>query len=62
MKVRAHYKAKNPFHPNPAALEYTKTVDVADDTDMTWLEEMAKEDTHHNYKFDKLEIVKEEDK
>ena len=55
MKIKAYDKAINPFHPEPNMLGYAKTVEVSDDTDMGWLEKMAKENTRKGYKFDKIE-------
>lgn len=66
MKVKARFVKKgfNPFTPlitaHIRALEknvYTKTVDVPDDTDMKWLETMAKNDATEGFEFVKLEII-----
>jgi hypothetical protein len=57
MNIKAHWKSKNPFHPDINQLSYTKTVEVPDGTDMKVLEEFAKEDTKPGYLFDRIEVL-----
>lgn len=57
MKIKAHWKSINPFHPDPNQLGYTKTIEVSDDMDLTEIEQFAKDDTITGYKFSKIEIL-----
>lgn len=59
MKIKAHWKSKNPFNPDIDRLAYTKTVEVPDDTDMDVLKQFAVEDTKPGYKFVMLEKIDE---
>ena len=57
MKVKAYWKSKNPFIPDPTKLEYSKTIKVQNDMDLKELEDFAKEDSMEGYSFDRLEVV-----
>jgi hypothetical protein len=59
MKVKASYKAINPFHPDPRKLMYSVTVNVPEEADMEELEIAAKEAAKEGYRFDKIEKVEE---
>lgn len=58
MKVKAHWKSINPFHPDISRLSYTKTVEVPAGTDLGVLEDFARKDTIEGYRFDRLEEIK----
>ena len=56
MKIKAHWKNKNPFA-DIGRLRYHKEVEVPDDTDLKIIEQFAKNDTKEGFVFEKLEIL-----